>query len=336
MTNQCFLEGFTNPMPERIALLTGGTGFLGSRISITMNREGWLVRHLSRNEPAGHVMAAEWIQGDIRDPEACNRAANGAALIIHAAGEKKHDDLMHAVNVEGTCNLLNAALENKVELFIHISSVGVIGADPLRKMVWDENSPCAPNNDYEWSKWRAEEKVRDASAFGLKSVILRPTNIFGDRDPSKGLLSLIKKVRSGGFVFLGGRNSICNFVFVEDVAHAVLTITKNRGISEGVYNVADPCTLGEFADAVADALRVRRPSISMPEICADSLRRAIGCLYGWSCLKQRDAISRLISLNNQTVFISEKLYRETGFQNSVGWREGVKRLVNWYRDQGDL
>ena len=323
-------------MPERIALLTGGTGFLGSRISIIMNREGWIVRHLSRNKPADHVMAAAWIPGDIRDPEVCNRAVDGVVLIIHAAGEKAHRDLMHAVNVEGTGNLLNAAMNNKVELFIHISSVGVMGANPLQKRVWDENGKCTPNNDYEWSKWRAEEKVLAASASGLKPVILRPTNVFGDHDPSKGLLSLIKKVRSGGFAFLGGRNGVCNFVFVEDVAHAVAAIGKNRSIAGGVYNVADPCSLGEFVDAVADALSVRRPRISMPETLADSLRRAIAYLYGLSCCKQADIMSRLISMNNQAKFISEKLSREIGFQNPVGWREGVKRLVHWYRVQGEL
>jgi len=243
---------------------------------------------------------------------------------------------MHAVNVEGTGNLLNAAMNNKVELFIHISSVGVMGANPLQKRVWDENGKCTPNNDYEWSKWRAEEKVLAASASGLKSVILRPTNIFGDRDPSKGLLSLIKKVRSGSFAFLGGRNGVCNFVFVEDVAHAVAAIAKNRSISGGVYNVADPCSLGEFVDAVAAALSVGRPRISMPEILADSLRRAIAYLYGLSCFRQADIMSRLISLNNQGKFISEKIYREIGFKNPVGWREGVKRLVHWYRVQGEL
>ena len=322
-------------MAERIVLLTGGSGFIGNRISLLMTQAGWKPRLLSRKEPPGHS-EMEWVQGDIRDPVACDRAIVGAEAVIHAAGEKNQKDDMHAVNVEGTSNLLKAALKNDVKRFVHISSVGVIGAHPLQKRVLDENVTCRPNNEYEKSKWLAEEKVKEASAMGLKSVIVRPTNVFGDRDPSKGLLSLAQSIRDGRFAFLGGRDSTCNFIFVEDVARAVLAMVEHDGNVEGVYHVSDPCSLGEFVDAMADELCVGRPTINVPDVCSQSLRMLLRFSYHLPFVSQLPIFSRLIALNNQAVFISARLQSERGFNNPVGWRQGVKRLVQWYRGQGEL
>ena len=300
-----------------------------------MTREGWSLRYLSRKKPACDV-DKNWIQGDIRDVDACTRAVAGADVVIHAAGEKNLINQMNAVNVEGTDNLLNASLRNNVRLFVHISSVGVIGAPPLKKRLWDENAQCNPNNTYEQSKWLAEEKVRQASSSGLQAVILRPTNVFGDQDPSKGLLNLACNIQVGRFFFLGGRDTACNFIFVEDVAQAVVRLVTHSGSLQDVYHINDPCSLGDFVNAFADMLHVRRPKLSMPRIFAEAIRSSLIYASHVQYVSNSNMFARLISLNNCARFDSKRLRNDIGFSHPVGWRVGVSRLVSWYRAQGDL
>jgi len=317
-------------------LLTGGTGFLGGRIGALLKKEGFIINHLSRGRPAEIMTSDQWISGDIRDPEACNRAAKGTCVAIHAAGEKVHEGIMYAVNVEGTNNLLHASLRNKVGLFIYISSVGVIGAPPLKKKKWDEDAECRPSNTYEYSKWQGEQKVREASVRGLTTVILRPTNVFGDRDSSKGLLSLLRNVRDGRFIFIGGRNCACNFIFVDDVAHAVLSVIKSAKAPFTIRHVADPCKIGEFVDAIADNLGVKRPRLVMPYLFAELMRTVLCPLSRLSSVSRSAIYSRWTTLNNQAIFISKLLNDQSDFAHTVGWHQGVKRLVHWYRCRGEL
>jgi len=240
------------------------------------------------------------------------------------------------VNVQGTQNLLAAAVDEGVEGFVHISSVGVIGANPLKSEVFAEDMPCKPRNEYERSKWEAEKLVQCAAINGLRAAILRPANVFGDRDPEQGLLRLIRSVKNGRFVYLGGRLAICNYVFVDDVADACITLAEHPAAIGHTYNLSDDCMLGEFVDALADELEVERPTLQSPGPLSILMRTGLRTLRGFPSFSEFSIISRLISLNNQARFTTTRLADELGFRCPVGWREGLSRVVRWYRSQGML
>ena len=118
-------------------LLTGGTGFLGSYIIKALIEKGYAVRAIRRSSklpfyiPKEIFEKVEWIDGDILDVVSLQEAMLGIDIVIHAAAivsfHKKNKDWMYQVNVEGTANVVNMALEQNVKRLIHISSVAALG-----------------------------------------------------------------------------------------------------------------------------------------------------------------------------------------------------------------
>ena len=322
-------------MSAKLVLLTGASGFIGTRIQSLLLKRGYHLRILTR-KPGSKLSSIDCFVGDLTDALACRRATENVNIVIHAAGSKRDATRFSMVNVQGTQNLLDAAVYKGVERFVHISSVGVIGADPLKSKVFGEDIPCNPRNEYERSKWEAEKLVQRSAIKGLRVAILRPANVFGDGDPEQGLLMLIRSVKNGRFVYLGGRFAICNYVFVEDVANACITLAEHPAAVGHTYNLSDDCTLGDFVDTLADELEVARPTFQLPGSLSVLMRTGLRTLRGLSSVSKLSIISRVISLNNQARFAKTRLAEELGFMCPVGWRAGLVRVVRWYRSQGVL
>jgi dihydroflavonol-4-reductase len=322
-------------MSAKLVLLTGASGFIGTRLQNLLLKRGYHLRILTR-KPGSKMSSTDCCIGDLTDAMVCRRAMENVNIAIHAAGEKRDVTRFSIVNVQGTQNLLAAAAYERVERFVHISSVGVIGADPLKPEVFDEDIPCKPRNEYERSKWEAEKLVQNAGMKGLPIAILRPANVFGDGDPKHGLLRLMRSVKNGWFAYLGGRHAICNYVFVDDVADACIILAEHPTAVGHTYNLSDDCTLGEFIDALADDLRVARPKFQLPDSVSILMRVGLRALQGLPSFSKFPIIPRVISLNNQAKFATTRLADEVGFRCPVGWREGLSRVVRWYRSQGML
>ena len=320
---------------SRIALVTGASGFIGRRVLPLLVEQGYRVRVMLRRQ-AGVGAQVECFVGDLTDASACRQAVNGVDMVIHVAGAKRNPAHFWPVNVQGTGNLLAAAIDEGGGRFVHVSSVGVMGADPLQAKRFGEDAPCMPSNDYERSKWEAEKLVRQAEARGLAVAILRPANVFGDRHPERGLLTLARSVRQGRFAYLGGRDVLCNYVFVEDVVHAILALAEHPNAVGRTYHLSDACTLGEFVDALADELGVTRPSLQLPNSVVRLVRVALRSVRRLPWLSNSSAFDRLVALNNQASFATSRLAEELGFEYPVGWRLGLRRMVEWYRSQGEL
>lgn len=325
-------------MPRvRQVLVTGASGFLGRHLLGRLQAQPVRIRALTRDVNAlKGIENVEIIRGDIQDQVSLPRALKDVDVVFHLAAIKQNPAHLWAVNVLGTRNMLLAAAAEKVIRFVHISSVGVIGADPLRRFIFDENAPCSPRNKYERSKWKSEELVWEAGAKGLRVTILRPANVFGAHDPETGLLRLARVIRDGKFFYLGSRNAICNYVFVEDVAHACLAVAEHPSAAGHTYHLSDSCTLGEFVDTLADELQVKRPSLEFPDWLASLIRMILRGRRRLSLLSNSPFFARLVSLNNQASFATMRLANELGFTYPVGWREGLKRLIKWYRIKGEI
>lgn len=263
-------------------------------------------------------------------------AIQNCDVVIHCAGKKYDPKLMDRVNVEGTRNIVDAAISNKAERFIHIGSVGIIGANPLCKKRHDEDASCHPNNAYGKSKWTAEIIVKEARSKGLNSVILRPANVFGDLDPQCGMLTLLKIIRAGRFAYIGGRQFQCNYVYVEDVAHAIVACLDHPNALGQTYHLSDSCTVGEFVDHIADTMCAKQPVICLPSPGPTLVRSVLKWMRSTSFLNNSAMGNRLAGLNNLANFSSCKIKNELGFDCPVGWKKGIQNLIHWYRRQGLL
>ncbi len=256
-------------MNKGTVLVTGGTGFLGSYILQHLIEKGYPVRAIRRSSkalpwiPAGILEKVEWVDGDVLDVVALEEAMEGVDTVIHSAAVvsfvKKDRKEMYKVNVEGTANVVNMALEKNVRRMVHISSVAALGRTAggghvTEEKKWEESKV---NTNYAISKYKSELQVWRGISEGLEAVILNPSTILGYGDWHSSSCAIFRNVYEEFKWYSPGING---FVDVDDVAKATIALMES-GISEQRYIVnGDTWSFKQLQDTIADAFAKKRPS----------------------------------------------------------------------------
>ncbi len=250
-------------------LVTGGTGFLGSYLIKNLVEKGLPVRALHRSDnfpfyiPRGIYDKVEWIKGDVLDLVSLDDAMKNVESIIHTAAivsfSKDKRKEMYQVNVEGTENVVNMALENNVNRLVHISSIAALGRTTKPEMVteekkWEEN----PNNThYAISKHHAELHAWRGFAEGLEGLVLNPSTILGYGDWHQSSCAVFKNAYRSFPWYTEGLNG---FVGVEDVAEAaVQALASSLNHKRFIVN-ADNWAFRKLFDTMADDFQKPRPN----------------------------------------------------------------------------
>jgi dihydroflavonol-4-reductase len=319
-------------------LVTGATGFLGHTLCPYLVERGYRLRALVR--PASRweflsPLGVELAWGDIRDAEAVRAATHGCRSVVHAAGKFRlwgARDEFFGINVEGTRNALEAALQAKIERFIYVSTVAVMGAPPSGLII-DETTPPDPQDPYQQSKLAAEgltlhyHRERD-----LPAIVLRPGAYYGPggrygfnriffEDPLKGIQLRVHRGHRVNFP-----------VYIEDVAQAIdLALTDGR-IGE-IYNISGQSLSHQEANDIIDHLlgyriaRLNAPAWSM-----------LGMARVWTWLSRYTGREPYYPINLASYVFhdwnvcSDKARRELGFAPTP-FKEGARRTLAWYRDE---
>ncbi|MEJ2359516.1 MAG: NAD-dependent epimerase/dehydratase family protein, partial [Deinococcales bacterium] len=211
-------------------LVTGATGFTGSFVAERLVREGVQVRALVRRKGA-LVPDAATVVGDLRDPAGLAAAVEGVDAVVHCAVAYRLDiEEARRLTVEGTRALAEAALTAGCRRFVHLSSISVYAIDGLD--VVDENSPLlgperAEQDPYGVSKAEAEHALADVSERGLATVILRPPAILGPHLRCGWAVRVAADVARGALGYHGDGREQLPYVYVENLADAVLLALKN-------------------------------------------------------------------------------------------------------------
>jgi nucleoside-diphosphate-sugar epimerase len=234
-------------------LITGGAGFLGQRIVKEFLDENSLVQPAQikvfdlKENPETNSDKVQFVKGDIRNYEDVRNACKGMDMVIHSAAIIDWGTLteaeVYAVNVGGTENVVNACRENKVPYLVFTSSLdAVYSGKPLIDV--DETIPYPEKHatSYCRSKFLAEKIVLASSDSTLKTVILRPSDIYGEKDPYH-IDSLINMAKGGFYVRLGNGKSKSQHVYVGNMAFAHVlaadALLKNKEVSGKVYFITD-------------------------------------------------------------------------------------------------
>lgn len=205
----------------------------------------------------------EWVDGDIMDIMALADAMRGIETIIHAAAmvsfSKSDRQKMYQINVEGTANIVNVALESGVRRLIYISSVAALGRKKNSTVVdefvkW-EDTPT--NTHYAISKHRAELEVWRGFAEGLEGVILNPATILGYGNWNNGSCAIFKNVYKE---FGWYTNGINGFTDVEDVAKACVLFINSNVTEQRFIVCNDNWSFKKLLDTMADAFDKKRPN----------------------------------------------------------------------------
>lgn len=320
-------------------LVTGSTGFLGHSLIPYLVRAGYRVRALVR--PTSDL---SWLRkhdvdlvfGDVCDAESVGRAMSGCRQVVHAAGYFRlwgREEAFRRTNVDGTHNMLQAALAERVEQFIHVSTVVVIGK-PIKSRVIDESHPTRPSSPYEGTKLAGEQAaLRAWREGGLPVIVLRPGAFYGPwgryawnrlffEDPMRGLLL---KVHRGERVTFP--------VFIEDVSQTIESALR-RGISGEVYNICgDTLPHNDANNTISDLAGLTSFRLNVPPW---SMIALAGLMTVWARVTGIEPFYPL-SLRSYVFeswpVSSQKAHDELGFKPTP-FEEGVRRTLCWYRRIG--
>src|SRR6187399_1481455 len=314
-------------MSKRV-LVTGGAGFISSTF----------VRHLLAHTPyevvsldaltyAGNlenladVMAHErlsFVHGDIRDRELVRQLVSEVDVIVNAAAESHVEKSIEegasefvTTNVEGTQILLDAVRETPVERFILISSSEVYGtaeADPM-----DEEHPLNPRSPYAGTKAGADRLAYSYFVtYELPITIVRPFNNYGPHQhPEKVVPRFVTQALAGEALTIHGEGTASrDWLHVDDTSSAIETL-----IDAPLDRVA-----GEVVNVATGV------DISVNEI-ARLVLEAVGDPDGATV-----HVDERPGQVDRHIGSTDKLERLTGWRASIGFEEGLRRTVAWYRD----
>lgn len=326
-----------------LALVTGATGFVGANVVEALNLAGWQVRALHRRSSSLATLKElefEPALGDVTDLRSLRSAMAGCDAVFHVAGAtadywRQDVGRLHAVNVEGTRNVVDAALAAGVTGFVHTSSQAALGfVDDDQPVDETHQYNLLPDSyPYGTSKHLAELEVQRAVGLGLHAIIVNPTVVLGPRDATLTNSQIILEVQRGRVPLVppGG----INVVDAVDLGRGHLQALQRGRPGERYLLAGHNITNLDLTRRIAGILAVRPPRGNIPR----SLIRPLGAMLdGANRLSPRrlplsgDVLrfgSRFIYADNS------KAVEELGFAVTP-LETTIEQAVAWLRAEGAM
>ena len=327
----------------KTALVTGATGFIGGHLARRLQLDEGvqvraLVRSVAKAEPLAEL-GMEIVPGDITDPASVREAMRGVDIVFHAAAwadEQGDRDAVWAVNVEGAQHMLDAAVEEKVSRFVHLSSCAVYGS-PQRMDVDETTPPRRTGRVYHDSKIAAEERVFAAyRQHGLPVVVARPSQVYGPGSP-QFTIRVIEAVKAGKVILVDGGRHYMKPVYIDNLIDALVLCARVDDAVGQALNITDggPITWKTFFEAYGRMVGVDHfPSAPYPLAYAYAFfKEGMSKLTGKRSSINREVVKTFRSHNS---FSNAKARRLLGWEPAVDFDEGMRRTERWLREHGYL
>lgn len=322
-------------------LVTGGTGFIGSRLALRCLEEGAPVRVLGQentpteaeNRRTLEEAGAEVLLGSVTDLSSLDRAVAGVDTVFHLAAVQHEmnvpDSHFREVNVEGTRRLLESSVAAGVDRFVHGSTIGVYGD---MEGTIDEETRCRPDNIYGITKLEGE-RVALSYRDRLPVVAIRISEVYGPGD--RRLLKLFRSVEKGVFFMVGRGDNLHHPIYVDDLVEGLLAAARDPEAAGRVFLLAgkDVVTSNQMAGAVARSVGRRRPRLRLPmlpfTVLATAMEWTLKPLGVQPPLHRR----RLDFFRKSFRFDAARARDGLNFEPRVGFEEGAHRTAEWYRER---
>lgn len=324
-------------------LVTGGTGFTGSHAVRRYLERGHSVRVLDSQRGAFFeelaAAGAEIRIGSVADRDAVRGAVQGVEVVQHIAAAFREisvaKSVYRSVNVDGTRIVAEEALRAGARRVVYCSTEGVHGnvvAPP-----GNEDSPIAPEDYYQQTKWEGELAFREVLAQGLEGTVLRPTAIYGPGDPARFLM-LFRAVKRGHFFIVGDGRASYHPVYIDNLCDAFELAAETPAADGETCIIADARHLSwnELVPMVADALGVQVKIHYLPlgpVWAASAVCEAVCWPFGITPPLFR---RRAEMFSHMRAFDIGRARRVLGYEPRIGLEEGLARTCAWYRRHGFL
>jgi dihydroflavonol-4-reductase len=321
-------------------LVTGANGFVGSHIVDHLRARQIATAVLLRPTSDRAFLAAQRTELDVRlgsldDSPSLDAALRDVTHVVHCAGCTKalRTAEFYAVNQAGTRRLVEAAnrQQGRIQRFVHLSSVAAGSPAPAEHPA-RESDASHPVSDYGKSKLAGEREVEGACR--SEYVILRPAAVYGPRDTA--FLPLFKAVRHHLLPLIGGGRMAVSFVFVQDLAEAVVTSLTAPAAAGKTFQVAAPgfATSRQLGEEIAAQMPTRTWPLPLPMAAL------------WPLCFGQDLASRLTGKPNVLsrqklpelrapgwVCDPSRLREELDFVCGTSLAAGLAETLSWYRQQ---
>jgi dihydroflavonol-4-reductase len=325
------------------ALVTGAAGFVGSRVARALLEAGWEVRALVRGGGEQRNLrgiAVEQLKGDLNDRASLERAAAGCQALMHVAADyrlgARRPEELYRNNVQGTANILDAALQAGVERIIYTSSVATVGL-PADGSPGTEDTPVGLADmigHYKRSKFLAEQLALERVRAAAPVVIVNPSTPIGPGDvkptPTGQIVLDAILGRTPAYVDTG-----LNIVHVDDVAQGhLLALTAGR-IGERYILGGENLSLCEILTQVTRLAGLAPPRIRLPHAVVLPIAYAAEGVARLTGGTTRITVESVRMSMKRMYFSSNKAARELGYQHRPA-AQAFQDAVAWFREEGYL
>jgi nucleoside-diphosphate-sugar epimerase len=258
---------------QQPVFVTGASGLVGSALIRKLLQKNIPVKALFHTRPSSLLSKEEaeqvdWVRGDVLDisllmdtlPQ-CSQVYHCAAIVSFHPSRRQ---LMYQINVEGTANMVNAALECGIKKMVHVSSVASLGKSVTNDAVNEKTEWTEEHNtsQYGKTKYLAEMEVWRGISEGLSAVIVNPAIILGESNWESGSTAIFKKVWQQFPFYTTGSNG---FVDVVDVAEAMVMLMESDIEAERFILAAEHHSYQTLMIKIAEQLKKKAPSVKAPK-----------------------------------------------------------------------
>lgn len=325
-------------------LVTGSTGFIGSHLCQKLLKLGFNVVAFHRpTSPTLMIdkLPVEHKVGDITDKDSVHVAMSGIDVIYHCAAKlgKSSYAESYRITVEGTRNVLEAAIGSGIERIVHTSSVAALGVPIYINSNSSNQSKYLINENHSWNypaewwpygytKYLAEQQVQKSVAEGLDAVIVNPGLVIGPGDINFVAGDLIKRVANGQLKIstTGGLNA----VHICDVVEGHLLALENGKTGERYILGNENLSHSSLIRTIADVSEVPYPALIIPGTFLNKVSTPMGVIDRIFPLPFSPHALR--KLGTYFYYDTSKARNELGFEAKKSTKQAVIESINWYRN----
>lgn len=321
--------------------VSGATGSIGAHLVKILSERGHTTHVLVRSMEKASKLAFENVfpfQGDITDKNSVDAAMKGCEQAYHVAAYAevwaKDTEVFYDINVRGTVNVMQSAVDHQIKRVVFTSTAGIFGPSINGIINEEKIRDIDLFNEYEGSKLMAESLVKDfVNLQGLDVVIVSPTRVYGPflfGEPSSTTLVIHKYVNERWRLYPGDGRGIGNYVYIEDVALGhILAMEKGKTgetylLGGNNYNYID------FFNLLGEASGIKRKMVRIPMWAQMSFARMqlfMALRFG----RLPDVTPKWIVRGKYHYELSpEKAIRELGLPITP-IKEGLEKSVEWVR-----
>lgn len=322
-------------------LLTGGTGFIGSRVLKALLDRGHQVNLVvNRTQPSvPEGPSVKYHRCDLTDPVNFRSAGFKADAAINVAGQLRvpglEDEHYWKVHYEATKHVLEECTRFKLKRLVQVSTTGVYGVTGTTPVA--EDGPIHPSDIYEKTKWEGERYAREYCSDGkIELVVARPGLVYGPGD--RHLLGLFKAIRYGLFRVIGDGLNTVHPIFIDDLVEALMLCLERPEAAGRTYNLVapQPITFRSFCEEAAKAMGKTLPGSHIPVGLARTAGSVLGQVRAMTRIEVPLTKDRVAFMTSSRAYDAGRAARELGFTARTPLAQGMAATVAWYKENGLL